>query len=70
VYGQGLAAVPGSAGQGGARTGGYAQVRIDWTISRNVTASVEGVRFQVAESIRQLGGRNSNYMGVELKFGW
>ena len=70
VYAQGSAVVPGTAGRGSRWTGAYAQLRTDWTISPNVTAAVEAVHFQVGDSVRAAGGRNADYLGVELKFGW
>lgn len=36
----------------------------------NLAASVEAVHFQVGNSIRNAGGRNADYVGMELKFGW
>ena len=70
VYAQGSAVVPGTAGRGSRWTGAYAQLRADWTITPNVTAAVEAVHFQVGDSVRAAGGRNADYLGVELKFGW
>ena len=32
--------------------------------------SVEAVRFDVSDVIRQAGGRNSDYLGVQLAEGW
>ena len=70
VYGQGSVAVPRTAGQGQRWTGAYAQLRTDWVVSANLTASLEAVHFQVGDSVRAAGGRNADYVGVELKFGW
>ncbi|AIY41732.1 Hypothetical protein LT85_2574 [Collimonas arenae] len=70
VYAQGSVPVPGTAGQGSRWTGMYAQLRTDWAVSANVVASVEAVHFQVGDTIRQAGGRNADYLGMELKFGW
>lgn len=70
VYAQGSAVAPRTAGTGSRWTGAYAQLRTDWTINRNVTASIEAVHFQVGDTIRSAGGRNADYLGVELKFGW
>jgi hypothetical protein len=46
------------------------QLRSDWAINANLVASVEAVHFQVGDTIRQAGGRNADYVGTELKFGW
>jgi len=70
VYTQPLSPVPGTAGQPGSFTGTYAQLRFDWTISRNLTFAVEAVHFNVGEAIRQAGGRNADYVGVQFAFGW
>lgn len=70
IYQQGNAVVPGTAGHGTRWTGGYAQLRADWTVATNLIASVEAVHFQIGDSIRQLGGNNSDYIGMEMKYGW
>jgi hypothetical protein len=70
IYQQGSAVVPGTAGHGTRWTGTYAQVRADWTVATNLIASVEAVHFQIGDSIRELGGSNSDYIGVEMKYGW
>lgn len=70
VYQQPNQAVPGTAGRGGLWTGMYVQLRADWTIAANLIGSVEAVHFQVGGAIRQAGGRNADYAGLELKYGW
>jgi len=70
VYQQGSAVVPGTAGHGSLWTGMYAQLRADWTIASNLVGSVEAVHFQVGDSIRNAGGSNADYIGVEMKYGW
>ena len=70
IYGQGMAVVPGTAGKGTRWTGMYAQVRADWLVSSNVALALEAVHFEVGDSIRALGARNADYVGVEAKFGW
>ncbi|SEO32991.1 Alginate export [Duganella sp. CF517] len=70
VYVQSMAGVPRTAGQGGRWTGAYAQLRTDWIVSPNVTASLEAVHFQAGDSLRAAGGGSANYLGMELKFGW
>ncbi|MDN7428254.1 MULTISPECIES: hypothetical protein [unclassified Burkholderia] len=32
--------------------------------------AIEAVHFQVGDAIRQAGGHNADYVGVELKYGW
>jgi hypothetical protein len=70
VYAQGSAAVPDTAGHGTRWTGFYTQVRADWQVDANVTAAIEAVHFQVGDTIREAGGSNADYIGVEMKFGW
>nr|WP_277182228.1 alginate export family protein [Caballeronia sp. BR00000012568055] len=70
VYGQGSAVVPGTAGHGSRWTGFYTQVRADYTVNANLVAALEAVHFQVGSSLRDLGARNADYVGAELKFGW
>lgn len=70
IYQQGSAVVPDTAGHGTRWTGTYAQVRADWNVATNLIASVEAVHFQIGDSIRELGGSNSDYIGVEMKYGW
>lgn len=70
VYAQNMAGVPRTAGQGSRWTGAYAQLRTDWTVNPNLTAALEAVHFQAGDSLRTAGGRNADYLGVELKFGW
>jgi hypothetical protein len=62
--------VPGTAGHGGRWTGFYTQLRADWAVTANLAAALEAVHFQVGPSLRELGARNADYVGAELKFGW
>ncbi len=70
VYGQGMAAVPGTAGNGSRWTGMYGQLRADWIVNDNLALALEAVHFEVGDSLRALGARNGDYLGVEAKFGW
>ncbi|WP_233887104.1 alginate export family protein [Paraburkholderia flagellata] len=70
VYQQGSQVVPGTAGKGSLWTGMYVQLRADWTIAANLIGSIEAVHFQVGNTIRQAGGHNADYAGIELKYGW
>jgi hypothetical protein len=70
VYVQNMSGVPRTAGTGSRWTGAYAQLRTDWAVSANVTASVEAVHFQAGDTLRSAGGRDADYLGLELKFGW
>jgi hypothetical protein len=70
VYVQSMAGVPRTAGQGSRWTGAYAQLRTDWAVTANVTASLEAVHFHAGDTLRNAGGRDADYLGLELKFGW
>ena len=70
VYQQGGVAVPNTAGHGGAWTGMYTQLRVDWVVNENVSTAIEAVHFQVGDSLRALGAHNADYIGIEGKFGW
>jgi alginate export protein len=60
----------GTAGEPGRWTGVYEQLRAEWAINRHWAAALEGVQYQVGDVIRRAGGVNTNYLGVELRFGW
>jgi hypothetical protein len=70
VYVQSMAGVPRTAGQGSRWTGAYGQLRVDWAVTANVAAAVEAVHFHAGDTLRNAGGRDADYLGVELKFGW
>jgi hypothetical protein len=70
IYAQPSIALPGTAGEPGRRSATYAQVRVDWTISRDVTVAFETERYQVARVVRNAGGKDSTYLGTEVRWGW
>jgi hypothetical protein len=70
VYTQPNIPVPRTAGVGHAWTGAYAQTRMDWRVSEHVTSAVEVVHFVVGDTLRDAGGRNSDYFGVEGDYAW
>jgi len=70
VYTQPDNPVPGTAGRGGRYTGTYLHGRMDWQVTPHFTTTLEAVRFQVAGAIRQAGGHDATYLGIEEKFGW
>jgi len=61
--------IPGTAGHGGAYSGTYGQIRLDWKISRHLTGALDTEYFAHSQSLQQAGARNSHYIGVELNFG-
>ncbi|WP_199100606.1 alginate export family protein [Dyella sp. ASV21] len=70
VYVQPNIPLPGTAGQGGHWTGVYEQLRADYAFNANFTGAVEAVHFDVGRAIQMAGGRDGDYLGVELKFMW
>jgi hypothetical protein len=70
VYIQPNVPVAGTAGKGGRWTGAYAQIRVDHVFGPHLAGAIEAVRYEVGSGIRQAGGHDSNYLGIELKFGW
>jgi hypothetical protein len=70
VYVQGSVPVPGTAGQPGRYTGTYGQLRLDWAITSHYSFAVEAVRFEVGDAIQRAGGHDSDYLGVQIAYGW
>ena len=70
VYQQSGRVLPGTAGVPGRWTGMYGQARVDWTVSANLSLAVEAVHFKVGQAVRQAGGRDGNYLGIEAGFAW
>jgi len=70
VYVQPDIPVPGTAGKAGRRSSTYGQVRVDWAASRSLSFAIEEDYYDVAQVIRNAGGHNSNYLGLEAKWGW
>jgi hypothetical protein len=62
--------VAGTAGQGSRWTGYYNQLRADYALTRNISTDVEAVHYEVGQSLRNAGGHDSNYLGIETKFMW
>lgn len=70
IYAQGNSSIANTAGKGDLWTGNYYQLRFDQKVNANVSLALEAVRFQVGDTIKQAGGKNSNYLGLEFKYGW
>jgi hypothetical protein len=70
VYTQPNVPVLGTAGQPGSYTGTYLQLRLDWALTPNLSFAIEAVHFAVGDVIRRAGGRDGDYVGVQLAFGW
>ena len=70
VYAQPSIALPGTAGEPGRRSATYTELRIDWALSRSTTLALETERYQIAQVVRDAGGRDSTYLGAEVRWGW
>jgi len=62
--------VPGTAGQPGRYTGTYQQVHVNWTITPQLSFTVEAVHFDVGNVIQRAGGHDSSHPGVQFAYGW
>jgi len=70
VYVQPNVPVAGTAGEPGRRTGTYWQARADYRVDRLITTAIEVVHDDVSQVIRRVGGRDSDYVGIEFKLSW
>lgn len=70
VYTQPATPIANTAGRGSLWSGAYAQLRTDYAFNANLTGAIEAVYYQIGSTVRAAGGHNSEYLGVELKFGW
>jgi hypothetical protein len=70
VYTQPEIPVAGTAGRPGRYTGTYGQFRADYTLNSHVSLALEVVHFAIADTLREAGGHDSNYVGAEFKYGW
>lgn len=70
IYVQPNIPLAGTAGQGGRWTGAYGQLRVDYAFNANFTGAVEAVHYDAGRAVRLAGGRDGDYLGVELKYMW
>lgn len=70
IYVQPNVPVAGTASTGSAWTGAYGQLRVDYAFNEHLTGAIEAVHFAVGETILGVGGHTSNYLGVQLQYGW
>lgn len=70
VYAQPDIAVPGTAGEPGRRSSIYAQLRIDWVLAHDLALALEADHYDVGSVIRRAGGHDSDYLGLEARWGW
>ena len=62
--------IQGTAGRGGRWTAVYGQLRADCVFNAHLTGALEINDYAIGETIRQVGGHDSDYVGLELKFQW
>jgi hypothetical protein len=62
--------LPGTAGVPGRYTGTYGELRGDWTITPHYSVVLDAVHYAIGTAIRQAGGRDSNYLAVQVSYGW
>ncbi|MDB5394765.1 MAG: hypothetical protein JWM91_2271 [Rhodospirillales bacterium] len=70
VYTQPNLPIAGTAGHPGRYTGTYGQIRVDYAMTSYSSVALEVVHFAAADAIRRAGGHDSNYVGLEYKWGW
>ena len=70
IYTQPNIPVANTIGRGGLWTGLYGQVRADYAFTANLAGAVEVVDYVVGKTIRNAGGRDSQYLGVEMRAAW
>jgi len=63
-------AVPlsGTVGRPGRHTGTYVQTHAAAVLTSHVTVAFDAVYYRIGEAIRQAGGRNSTYLGLEVRY--
>ena len=62
--------LPGTADAPGRYTGKYVEVRGDWIITPHYSVGMDGVHYAIGSTIRTAGGRDANYVSVEVRYGW
>lgn len=70
VYLQSGHMLPRTAGSGGRWTGMYGQGRLVWSTNANLSFAAEVVHYEVGRAVRDAGGHDSNYLGVEASLAW
>ena len=62
--------VAGTAGRRGRYTGTYVEFRADWRLTANYAIGLGAVHYAIGRAVRQAGGHDANYVGVELRYAW
>ncbi len=70
VYLQPNTPIAGTAGITHRWTGGYTQLRVEYSVDRHIGTALEAVGYKVGDTVRNAGGRDSTYLGAEFKYSW
>jgi hypothetical protein len=70
IYVQPDIPVPGTAGEPGRRSTNYGQFQVNWNATRSLAFSLEADRYFVAPALRLAGGHDSDYLGIQMSWGW
>lgn len=62
--------VPDTAGRGSHYVGTYGQFRADWGLTPHVSLALEYVHFSVGPTLVSAGGRDTDYLGAEVRYAW
>jgi hypothetical protein len=62
--------IPDTAGRGGRYVGTYGQFRADWGLTPHTALALEAVHFVAGATVVSVGGRDTNYLGIEVRYGW
>ena len=62
--------VPDTAGRGSRYVGTYGQFRMDCDLTPHIALALEAVHFSVGPTVVSAGGHDTNYFGVEVRYGW
>ena len=59
-----------TAGRGSRYVGAYGQLRSDYALTSHVALALELVHFSAGPTIMSAGGRSTDYLGTEIRYGW
>ena len=60
----------GTAGRGGRYVGTYAQIRTDCSLTPHIALALEAVHFAAGATVVAVGGHDTNYLRIEVRYGW
>jgi len=59
-----------TAGRGSRYVGTYGRFRADWGLTPHVALALEAVHFVAGATVVSVGGSDTNYFGIEVRYGW